>query len=156
MTTILYTSTDQVRSVMGCTVEDIDDATITDRDPATELLTDLYMWLPTHATIASEGSAPTPSALQSHKYNLLKLYSEYYVAALVLEGVLLVVAAKITDGKNAMSRFESKQELVKMRDFAYDKAMKFKAALLEHAGTVVAPILMFKGVGDSYDPVTNK
>jgi hypothetical protein len=155
MAAILYTSTDQVRSIMGCTVEDIDDATITGRDPVTELTADLYTWLPTHATIASEGSAQTPTALQSHKYNLLKLYSAYYVASLVMEAILTIIPAKISDGKNIMGRYENKQELVTMQGKAYDKAMKFKAALLEYAGTTVTPMAMFKGVGSSYDPVTN-
>jgi hypothetical protein len=154
MTTILYTSTDQVRSIMGCSVEDISDTDITNRDPTTELTADLYTWLPTHATVASEGTAQGASALQVHKYNLLKLYSAYYVSALALEAVLTVVPAKISDGKNIMARYESK-ELTGMHSFALDKAMKYKAALLEHQGTTTTPIAMFAGVGDAYNPVTN-
>lgn len=107
MQTVLYTTTDQIRSMLGLTVEDMSDVQITDRSLDKELSLDLASWISTHATIYSTGRGPSATTIQSSQSDALQLYCAYYCAYLVAISMQMAAPQAISDGKNAVSRFST-------------------------------------------------
>jgi hypothetical protein len=99
-----YTDTSRIRAAIGITDKDMSDKSMTDINLDDRLLSELAEWLPTHATVYTDGTAGTPTAVQLTDYRNLKLYSNYYCASCL--DLRLAVVSTIGDGKNIMKRFE--------------------------------------------------
>lgn len=149
---VLYTNTDQIRSALGISLEDMPDTVITDRSLATELSVDLHTWLPTHATIAADVSTAQAVFLSDS----LKLYCAYFCAAAIAESPLAFIQ-KISDGKNSADRFTNLdwKEIV---NGLTSRMAGFKQAIL----AVVSPtnplaltyVKQFSRIQPANDPVT--
>lgn len=155
MAAVLYTTIAAIRATVGITAQDVTDAQINDRAPGVELEIDLGTWLPTHATIASEGQAQQATPTQKSKWNLLLMYAQYFSAAILLESQLYLIPMSVSDGTNSISRFYSQQSL-KMHAAAQQKAEYYKSMLLDTLGTdSTARVTQFGSKKPAYDPVTN-
>lgn len=149
MVAILYTNTDQIRSVAGLTVEDVSDAFLTARDMATELKVDLYSWLPNHAAL----HADTSTAAAQQISDCIGLYCTYTAAAWVLQSPMSLLA-KITDGANAAERFQIDWEAAAERLLAKAALMKQQLVDLTTTPSSGLTVKFFSGDTPSYDPVT--
>lgn len=155
MAALLYSTTGQVRAIVGASDVELPDATIAARNTDMELTVDLYDWCPTHATIASDGTTGTPTADEIFKYQLLQLYSAHFHAALVLEAGQTTLLQKVSDGANEMARFTT-ADINDLHMHALAKCEHFKARLQDAIGeTPEATTPHFFGVSGGYDPVTN-
>lgn len=153
MATILYTTTDAVRSALGATAFDVTDAQMTDRGLERELRVDLNDWLPTHSTIYTEGTTGSPTALQQRKADMLILYSMYFCAYLMALAAPLWAPNQVSDGKNTMKR--NALAAKEFADTLLARAGAMKEDILEELGEAgVSPMAFFVGVGDAFDPVT--
>lgn len=155
--TVLYTNSDAIRAVAGVDDHDVSDATLTARKLDLELSADLRVWLPTHATVYSEGTAPGATASEQDQANLLILYATYFCAAQVVENAPLSMLQSVGDGKNTQSRF-SKADLTALRERLREKADQFRQALIDlvPGGVGATSLTLFSGVGLGVDPVTNQ
>ena len=150
-----YTSTEAIRACLGIDAEDCPDTYMTDSNLELELLTDLDGWLPTHATIFSEGNGATPTAAQLRYRNILILYSQWF-GAYEMAKRFLTFPQIVSDGKNQINRFP-KVELEKVAELAAAQMAKYKGLLDEEVnGNVVVnqpPIMLVSTPVD--DPVSD-
>lgn len=159
MTPILYTDTDQIRATVGVTEFDVKDVAIVSSMVGDDLLLDLNSWVPTHATIKSEGEGSTPTADQAKKYLLLKQYSRLFCAAALLKTAVLGVAAQVSDGKNSVKRFDSEERMAALAADIDSRKIAAKqqlqTALGETVDSVYAPPAIAVATTPGFDPVTN-
>ena len=155
MQTILYTDTDQVRSVFGVDSKDMPDATITGRNPEKELRLDLASWLPTHGTIYNAGMEAAATDEEVQLSDALNLYSTYFCCDLVVGSVQMAAPQAVSDGKNSMNRF-TPMDWQRIEDRIKGKLATYKQLLQELTSASVesAGFAMFSGVGLALDPVT--
>lgn len=148
MISILYTDTDQIRSVLGIDDRDMTDAQIADRNLAKELRLDLVSWLATHATLNTSGT--------ENEKDALNLYCTYFCAALVAVSVQMAAPQKVSDGKDSLDRFATidwaniTRKLNERTEF-YRKLMQ----QLMGETTVTTTYSLFSAVGLANDPVTS-
>jgi hypothetical protein len=156
MLAILYTDTNQIRSVLGVELEDLSDTTITDRNLEKELRLDLLSWSPTHAALHAAGATVGATELAQSIADAITLYSTYFCSVLVVKSLQLAAPQSISDGKNTMSRFSTidwqaltghlKERLAFYKVFVQDST----------SATPTAPVYnLFSGLGLSTDPVTS-
>lgn len=152
MIEILYTDTDQIREALQVVEEDLEDERFSRGTVELDLTLDLDAWVPTHATIFSEGQEPGSTEEQLRKFKLLKAYCTYFCAYQTLQTGPLSLPDKIGDGKNMIDRIQDRQAML---DFIIGRMLAYKNQLLEALSGSSAPFMkQFVGVGSSYDPVT--
>lgn len=152
------TDTDQVRSVLGISVRDMDDDKLDTPRVELELTIAMTESAIDYATIIAEGTAtsPAPSEEEKLRYQYLKLFSIYYCAVVIIPRLRLAATQKIGDGDNSMERFLN-PEFDKLEKAYKSKVEAFKSALQDAisgtptAATIYSPL---SGVSPSYDPVT--
>lgn len=123
-----YTTTQAVRGCLGVDANDCPDAYMVDSLLDVELLIDLGRWLPTHATLYSEGTTGTPTAAQSTIANCIKLYAQWF-CALEMTKRPLTVPQIATDGKAQLDRF--KVDLERLTNLAAGQVAKYRDLLVE-------------------------
>jgi hypothetical protein len=156
MQTLLYTDTDQVRSVLGLSSKDLDDAQLVSRKLDTELKLDLVSWLPTHAALYATGNDVGAADADKNIADALVMFSTYFCAGLVGMSLPLGAPQSISDGKNSMARFtpHAWQELTSK---SQERMSFYKNLLQELVSTATGAVTnysQFAGVGLSIDPVT--
>lgn len=151
MTTVLYTDSTRILSVIGLTAEDIPETFFDQSDIERALRVDLYTWIPTHATqfIAQWNNATEQARFQS---DCLVLYCTYFCAVKVLEGVLGIMV-KETDGQNEYNRFSSLDFKQLAKDLE-EKASRYQQLLLSTLQTPATQISQLTVITPTYDPVT--
>jgi uncharacterized membrane protein (UPF0182 family) len=150
-----YTDSDKLRSVLGVSVEELEDAIIAYRDLEKEINVSLHDWLPNHATIYGAGNGIGATADQVYQADLLVLYCTYYAGFLVLTSPLTAIQ-KISDGKNLTERFSSTDPKA-MQGALLLRAQNYQGLLLAAQGQTTTNSLMltqFSGAGLADDPVT--
>lgn len=149
MLPIWYTTTDQIRSALGLTPEDVADEQIISRGLDKELGIDLTSWLPTHATVYANGGDTS---------NALQMYCMYYCCGMMIPALKLATPKDISDGKNSVSRFDP-VDFDKIQAQMQDRQLYYKRFLLDALSAGSSPavhVSLFKAVGLATDPVTNK
>lgn len=152
-----YCSTDAVRAAIGVTDNELTDEMLIEQNLGAELEVDLRTWLPTYATIYTQGAAAGATEEQRLKTTLLRLYAQWFLAAQAANTMALAIPQLIGDGKSEMRRF---------LDFDFD-ALQAKA--MAKAGTYRGQLEELQGAqaassGASvlsvsrpdYDPVTHQ
>ena len=114
---------------MGVTLRDLTDAQITDFDLDTELTADLEDWLPTYPSIITDGTGGSPTAEQTKKYNLLKVYAKYFCCLMMSPGLRYSLQQKITDNNIEMQRFID-SEIEEFKKSMAGKTSSYKTKLL--------------------------
>lgn len=146
MLPILYTDTDAIRAVLGITEEDLEDAQLIARNLDKELNIDLLSWLPTVEDLVSIGT--------DLQVDSIKLYSNYYCAALVAQSLRLAATQQTSDGQNSLDRYsviDWKEIIQEMRE----RASFYRSYLITSlAETVISTFKPFASVGLATDPVT--
>ncbi len=155
MKTILYTDTDQIRSVFGLDLRDLPDATITDRNLEKELSLNLAGWLSSHSDLYTVGVSSGATDTEKNTADAIALYSTYFCCDLLVNTVKLAAPQSVSDGKNSMSRFTPSdwrniEEKIQERVASYKKLVQE----LISASTSSQGYTMFSGAGLSIDPVT--
>lgn len=155
MQTLLYTDTDQVRSVLGLTDKDLDDAQLVSRRLDIELKLDLVSWLPTYDALYLAGQEDEAEAEAVTIADALAMYSTYFCAGLVGMSIPLGAMQSISDGKNSLSRFTPLmwQELIAT---AQERAAFYKNLLQELVSSATGAVVNYAQltiVGQSPDPV---
>lgn len=152
MQTILYTDTNQIRSMLGLSEKDMSDAQITSRAIEKELSIDLASWVPTHLSVMTTAGDLADS---------LQLYCTYFCAVLTVSGVKLAAPQAISDGKNSVSRFNLidfdrlKVELQERQAFYKRFVINGVAALAATSATPATRSPLFSVANLASDPVTN-
>ena len=149
------TDTNEVRGVIGVDDKELTDPDICGAKPEDDLKSALLGWVPTYETLMSEGLATSPTAAQTLKYLKLKLYSKYFVSALIVSSGINSLLQKKSDGANEGARFTN----LSLRDFQTElenKAKAYKAELLLLIDSSTAATHSHFGIASpNYDPVTN-
>jgi hypothetical protein len=153
---LALTDTDEIRSAIGVDLTDLTDDIIVDRKPEEDLESDLLMWVPTYATIISEGVTGTPTTAQRLKFLKLKIYARYFLSAIVTSSGINSILQKKSDGANEAIRYTN-VKLSELTEALYKRADQAKADLLyliaEEDSTIYSP---FGTAPPAYDPVTNE
>jgi len=155
MQSIIYTDTDQIRSVLGVDDQDLSDPQITDRNLEKELRLDLLSWVPTHAASYELGISGSATDAEQSIADSLNLYCTYFCTILVIKSLQLSAPKSVSDGKNALSRFDTidwqgltlhlKERLAFYKVFIQDAA----------SSTPIAPVyVLFQGLSLTTDPIT--
>jgi len=133
---LALTDTDQVRSIVGLSERDLDDAKF---DPIRTGL-ELKVWLTglgiDYATIISDGTTGSPTTIQTSRYDYLMLTSTYKCATIIMPRVRMV--SMVNDFRAATS--------------SYLKSLV--AAIASTTVATVAGVSPLSGVAPGYDPVT--
>lgn len=146
MVEIGYTNSEILRSVLGITEEDLDDAQLLARGLDKELNIDLMSWLPTAGDLIYIG---TPEQIDS-----IGLYANYFCAYLASQSLRMAATQKITDGANALDRFAN-VDWDAMQAQLKERSTFYKKFLLDSIGTIASTgVKRFSIVGSGYDPVT--
>jgi hypothetical protein len=146
---ILYTDTDEVRSVLGVSEEDMSDAAIANRRLDLELFVDLHEWIPNHATLIAD----TSTADAQYISNNLSLYCSHF-CAWALARSPLAIPQKITDGANGIERFGS-IDFSKLANTLKENADKYKSnILLALDSTATTKVVQFSISTPDFDPIT--
>jgi len=156
MAEILYTDTDQIRSVLGVDSSDISDQALLDRNLDKELRLDLLSWLPTHAALYAVGVATDASETARSTSDAITLYCTYYCAVLSAQSLKFSAPQQVGDGKNTLSRFPTMDWDKLIRDLS-GRAAYYKGIVsdLTAQTATVASITLFSGVALAVDPVTS-
>jgi hypothetical protein len=147
---ILYTTTDEIRAILGVTANEVKDEALVSMLLEKRLQSDLYGWLPGHAAVYAAGQAVGATDEEVNKQRTLQLFSAYFCASHV-DFFQLSIPASIGDGKNILKRFEGidfDALSAKLRGIAE----QYKDDILD--GVLGTPVLFGISVPD-YDPVTN-
>jgi hypothetical protein len=157
MVPIIYTDTDQIRSVLGISRKDLSDEQLVSRNLEKELQLDLSSWVPNHALIYSSANSGAATDIQQNMADSITLYSTYYCAKLVLTTLQMGLKKSISDGKNALNRFDT-VDWDKLYDRMSERVTFYRQYVTANNQTIssVAPVsrVMFSIVGSSRDPVT--
>lgn len=157
MIPIVYTDTDQIRSVLGISRKDLSDEQLISRNLEKELQLDLSSWVPNHATIYSQAYSGVATDIQQNMSDSITLYSTYYCAKLVLTTLQMGLKKSISDGKNALNRFDA-VDWDKLYDRMSERVTFYRQYVVQNNTTVAttAPVsrIMFSISGSSRDPVT--
>ena len=150
-----YTTTEAIRASLGIDAEDCPDSYMENSNLELELLVDLDGWLPTHATIFSDGNQATPLAAQRRARDVLVLYSQWFCAYEMAKR-FLTFPQIVSDGKNQLNRFP-KVDLEKVAEMAAAQMAKYKGILeeevLEQTPSYTPNILIVSTPAD--DPVSD-
>jgi len=153
---LALTDIDEIRSAIGVDSTDLEDSMITDRTPEEDLEADLLTWVPTYATVISEGIAGTPTTEQRLKYLKLKLYSKYFLAALIASSGILSILQEQSDGANEAIRFTN-VKLSELIENLTRKADTYKEELMDLIDdTRTDGYSQFGAATPNYDPVINE
>lgn len=157
MLVLLYTDTDQIRSTLQLTVEDIPDSAFNEFTYVREMMLDLASWVPNHVDIILAGVAPGATSEEVLKGQMLMSYCTYFCAYQFLVTTPFSVPQNISDGKNSVQRF-SPEGMQTLRDFISGKMQKYKEDLSDVLNnTVTVPLTkMFVRVVPAYNPVTGQ
>ena len=156
-----YTSPTSVRAVLGISVKEVSDATVTDTVYLTTLLEALYALSPDLSTdFLAAAAAPSPSAAQKRFVLLVETFCAYTAAVALIPSLPLAAPQIITDGKTSVNRVANPYERLLPAlnaSLAYIRA-NLMAAYAEVAPGIspLAPVrrTMVLNVGLSVDPVT--
>lgn len=154
MADILYTTTDAIRDAVGVSgSREITDTMLSNQGLETQMQTYLYSWLPTHATVYSEGTTGTPTADQVYKKDLLVMWCLFFGCVRIIE-MVMATRQRVSDGKSELERFEVDWQ---------DLLETYKARLAEVQGLLEGEITptytattMFLRVTPDYDPVADE
>jgi hypothetical protein len=152
---LALTDVDQIRSAIGVDTTDLSDEVILDRKPEEDLEADLLTWVPTYQTVITEGVAASPTTEQRLKYLKLKLYSKYFLSALIASSGSLSILQKQSDGANEAIRFTNVKisELVSYLRAEADKYQEELRELIDPSAT--SGYSQFGVASPNYDPVVN-
>lgn len=149
---ILYTSTDAIRAVVGVTETEVPDAMITDQHLEMQLKTSLYGWLPTYAAIYTDGTGATPTAEQEYMKDLLVSYCMFFGGVRIVE-MILALRESVGDGKSQVTRFDLNfGELLSTLKGRMSEAQE---ALKEVLNPSSGGTSYFGAATPDYDPVSN-
>lgn len=156
MQDILYTDTDQIRSVLGLDEKDLSDEQITDRNIEKELNLDLVGWMGDHAVVYNTGTDLEASSVEKNIADALILYATYYCCGLTIVSLQMATPQAVSDGKNSLSRFtpsnwQEIENTVKERAAFYKKLLQELTSSITSASS---PTLL-TGAGLAVDPVTS-
>lgn len=151
-TSILYTSTDAIRAVVGVTEKEVPDAMITDQQLEMLLKTALYGWLPTYSTVYSDGTAETATGEQEYMKDLLVSYCMFFGGVRIVE-MILALRESVGDGKSEVTRFDINfGELLSTLKGRMEEA---QATLKEVLNPTSGSSPYFGVATPNYDPVSN-
>jgi hypothetical protein len=153
---LALTDTDEIRATIGVDDTDLEDSIICDRKPEEDLEADLLGWVPTYQTVMSEGLASSPTTEQRLKFLKLKIYSKYFLSALVCASGINSILQKQSDGANEAIRFTN----VKLSELV-EKLQNKADAVKEELQDLIDPSLEdaydhFGTASPTYDPVINE
>lgn len=149
-----YTNSDAVRSSLGMDAGDCPDRNFEDSNMDMQLEADLNTWVPTHATIDSEGVQTGASAAQIAKRNYLILYSQFFCAYQIAKRPMQFIRLH-GDGKSQMARFETAFKEVAPAALAEMEKYKNLLSNAVSGGTGYSTSLKVVGISTpAVDPVT--
>lgn len=150
-----YTDSDKIRGLLGLTDNELSDSQVTNSMMTEALLSDLEDWLPTHATVYTDGITGTPTNTQLNDLRNLQLYSAYYCASRI-DIIQLYVPQSLTNGKDAFKRFEGIDfEELGATLLQAAKGYQEKLEISVNEGVAVARPKLAGLSSPDYDPVTN-
>jgi hypothetical protein len=145
---ILYTTTEAIRAAVGVAATEVSDDALVDQALEDQLLSDLYHWIPDHASLYGVDS----TAQEKQTTRLLEMYCMYFGAIRVIE-MVLILRQSVTDGKQAVARFKVDWELL-MSQFKA-RLGEIRAELEDITGVTYNSTGFFGVASPDYDPVTN-
>jgi hypothetical protein len=155
MITILYTNTDKIRAALGVDDNDVKDARIVALDLEKELKLDFISWLPLYSAFHTTSVAPSATEAQRNIGDALVLYSMYYCATQVAKTLRLAAPQTVSDGKNALGRFDGidwQALTINMKE----RAAFYRTLLLDQTHTSIVKFYpQLTGVGLATDPVVS-
>lgn len=156
-----YTSPTSVRAVLGISVKEVHDATVTDTVYLTTLLETLYGLSPTlSADFLLTSAEPTPSPAEQRFVRLVETFCAYTVAVALIPSLPLAAPQIITDGKASVNRIANPYENLLPAlnaSLAYIKNNLMAAYAEIYPGiSPLAPVnrTMVVNVGLAVDPIT--
>lgn len=154
MKTLLYTDSDKIRGALGLTPQDVTDDQICNANIEARLQEDLDGWLPTHATVQTEGRATAATAAQKRAWLQLQLYCQFRAALFFTPILSTLVAQKIADGQMEMQRF-SNAKLSEIEEGMRTQADHYQELLSPSLDADGVPFTAFGVSTPGSDPVTN-
>ena len=150
---VLYSTSEQIRAVLGLSAIELPDALITDLGVEDQLYLRLERVYAEHAALATVIQAGGETAEQRTTWRALVLYVAYEAACSLLPQLQMVVAKRITDGDADMHRF-GPDNLAQFSDNIRGKRDEYLRLLNPEFFTTNALGLL--GLASpAFDPVTN-
>lgn len=149
-----YTDSDAVRAVAGVSDVELSDDALQAMRLADMVVSDLNTWLPTHATVYSEGVVSGATAQQKTTKTHLELYTTLFAASKI-NLFKLAIKQSATNGKDALKRFEGTDFDALALRFA-GEAHAYRKLIEAAVGATSdnTPTQIFGSASPSYDPVT--
>ena len=151
-TAILFSDTDAIRAALGVTTKEIPDSLLTGQQLEMQMKADLYSWLPTYQALYDAQDDSGATAEQAYIADLLTLYCMYWGAVRACE-MMLAYRQKVTDGKQAVDRFQIDWKL--LLETMAKRLADIRAMLEDLLGIGSDRVVFFAGVKPDYDPVAN-
>jgi len=153
---LVYTTTDQVRSIAGIDEVDVTNEMMAHLNIGNELLLDLSSFLPNHEAIYATGNLSGATQEERNATIALSAFCKYWGAGFLLNYMQLSIPQLIRDGKNELRRYEN-LDLDKLAQKMIDRANKLKDLLEETVGTppVATVFSIMSSAAPAYDPVSN-
>ncbi len=155
-----YTTYADIRAVLGVSDDDLDDATLAltlYSDYLQGELEDIALTLP--STYTTVKVLVSPDAAQVRFLAASRLFATYSVAKQLTAALPLFAAKQVTDGKAAVSRFDtSYRDVVKSVNEQYEKLRARLVAAVAALGTTTTDAtarIFFSTVQPSVDVITN-
>ena len=155
-----YTTYNEIRATLGVSDEDITDATLAltlYSDYLRGEHEDISLTLP--STYATVKALVTPDGAQTRFLAASRLFATFSVAKQLTAALPLFAAKQVTDGKAAVSRFDtSYKDVVKSVNEQYEKLRSRLVAALTALGTTTTDAtaaVFFSTVAPSIDVITN-
>lgn len=159
-----YTTTDEIRALLGVSIEELADEEINVPFRLTELEltldevhTDLVSWMQS----VHDTPQHTRTAVQNKFYNVGKLYASYCVALEVAKSLAMSAPLQITDGKAELRRADHYMDVQeKLAGSKANVLPRLKIAAIAagfittFANTIALPTLVV-AAGLAINPVTN-
>lgn len=148
-----YTTTDQIRAVLGLTDKELGDTMIMDLGVADQLTLRLVEVYPDHAALKAKIDARTATTEEQLVWVTLTMYVRYEAACALLPQFQMIVVKRISDGDVEMQRF-GPDDLAQFREEVRGKRDEYLRAL-DPTYFEAAGFPLFGAVAPAYDPVTN-
>jgi len=148
-----YTTTEQVRSSLGLTDNEVTDTMLESLDMEVYLYTNMYTWLPDHPARWATSQKPSPTPSEEQVGRLIEMFAQWYCASLLAD-MWLAFPQRLSDGKTDIRRFDS-IDLEELSRKTRKLAASFKSQLLDEIGQKIAALGLAGSAPPSYDAVTN-
>lgn len=155
MISLLYTTTDKIRAILGVTERELADKQVEDVSVVERTLLKLKQVYPDHADLASKISGGTATDDEKSTWSILNIYCDYLGASFLLPQIQMLVFKRVSDEAATVHRY-GPDDLQSLRDQILGALDEYEDLLNPDLADAWMPVNVFGTVRPTYDPVTNE